>query len=502
LLLLLVCGPCESTQGQPVASRKYLHKSAAQWLLDLRKDDAALRRSAAFALGKCGGDSQQVMKDLIKALNDSDEGVREAAAFAIGEIGIVTGVQAIKPLTQMLEKDTSAQARRAAAFALGRLGERAASAVPALRQALNDQDARVRQNAAYALGYMGDDAVAAATPDLARMLTDSDALVRRDVALALGNAGPTAKGAIPALIDALADGDSLVRQYSVIALGKMKSEGAPAVPTLVRLLEENTADRELWREALLALTNIGGEATVEAIPVLRTALKDADPLIREVAAATLLNLAKDRAEVRDAVPDLAGALTDPRAAVRRNVAATLALIALKTTEPTLDPVADSMLKALQDDTDRDVRLFLGRAFWAVDLKQSRFERTRAALIQVALKDREKVVRYTVANMLAGHLGPDAADVAPTLMELLKDRNISTAENTTARSSASGGESRSGGTRVEETGESDARYVGAKALGRIGRAAGPAAKRALEEAAKDPFSEKLREEAKLALEQFK
>ena len=51
------------------------------------------------------------------------------------------------------------------------------------------------------------------------------------------------------------------------------------------------------------------------------------------------------------------------------------------------------------------------------------------------------------------------------------------------------------------GTKDGRVLPAQALGLLGKAAGPAAKKALEEAAQDPNSPELREAATKALQNF-
>jgi HEAT repeat protein len=497
VLILFVTNPTVAVAQ--TGSRSFLGKSAVAWAADLKKDNPAVRRSAAYALGKCGIDAGGFVPQLTQSLGDSDESVREAAAFAIGEIGIPSGLRALSELQEMLDKDKAAPARRAAAYALGRLGERAAEAGPGLRKALADGDPRVRQNAAWALGHLGDKVMKEATPELAKLLKDNDPLVRRDTAVALSRGGPEASAAVPALTEALKDQNAAVRQYAAMALGNIGPDAEAAVPALTRMVRDQGQDREVWRESLFALPKIGGAGLVEAIPTMRKALRDPDPLTREVVAGTFIKVA-DQKEAQDAIPDLAMMLGDPEVRVRRNAAVALS-ISMKTVQKTYDEALPPMLAAIQTDNDSQVRLFLARAFWGFDLRDEKYAAARTTLTRVALHDKEPLVRYQVAFLLAAQLGPDARDVTPTLIQFLKDKTIGTVDKTTASSQTTGGEAKAGGTKVEETGGADARHLAAIALGRIGKVAGTQAKRALEEAAEDTASEKLREEAKKALKEF-
>jgi HEAT repeat protein len=124
-------------------------------------------------------------------------------------------------------EDKSWQARVGAAYALAQIGPRARASVPALAEALTDEHPRVREEAARALGKVGVDARAAAFR-LVAALKDRDPAVRAAAAEAavqpligvlqqgdldkrlaaariLGDIGPTAKAAVPVLLEALND---------------------------------------------------------------------------------------------------------------------------------------------------------------------------------------------------------------------------------------------------------------------------------------------------------
>src|SRR3954466_14324044 len=64
----------------------FLNKPLPDWLAELGSARAEVRRSAAFALGKMGGQAYQAVGPLVARLKDDDPGVRDAAASALGDI--------------------------------------------------------------------------------------------------------------------------------------------------------------------------------------------------------------------------------------------------------------------------------------------------------------------------------------------------------------------------------------------------------------------------------
>src|SRR5262249_43559124 len=88
-------------------------------------------------------------------------------------------------------KSWDSQARGKAAAAIGQLGPRAASAVPALIEALKDSDAQVRVEVSVALANIGP----AAVPALREALKSENRLTRMGAAFTLGQFGPKASDA-------------------------------------------------------------------------------------------------------------------------------------------------------------------------------------------------------------------------------------------------------------------------------------------------------------------
>ncbi len=66
--------------------------------------------------------------------------------------------------------------------------------------------------------------------------------------------GPTAKAAVPALIEALKDPEWDVRSYAAQALGRIGPEAKAAVPALIELKHERRFVRRAADEALRKIT--------------------------------------------------------------------------------------------------------------------------------------------------------------------------------------------------------------------------------------------------------
>src|SRR5438128_302979 len=100
----------------------FLGKPVARWVEDLNSSDARVRRGAAFALGKAGGEALSAAPQLVRVLKDPAAPVREAAAYALGEIGPGSWTKTVPALIPLATSDPDPMVRRSVAFALGRLG--------------------------------------------------------------------------------------------------------------------------------------------------------------------------------------------------------------------------------------------------------------------------------------------------------------------------------------------------------------------------------------------
>src|SRR5262245_3289827 len=85
LLVVLVAGAADRPDV-------FLGRSVRDWTRELSDRDPALRRSAAFALGKLGSEAVPAVPELVRRVReDRVAGVRDMAAAALGDIAAALG---------------------------------------------------------------------------------------------------------------------------------------------------------------------------------------------------------------------------------------------------------------------------------------------------------------------------------------------------------------------------------------------------------------------------
>jgi HEAT repeat protein len=541
-LLALACFLALNVSPLRAAKLVFLGKSVDTWRKGLSSRDAAARRSAAFALGRCGAEARAAVLELARRVQtDPDAGVRDMAASALGDI-----VRDLKGnaedvwktgggvLVQVLKNDTDERVRRSAAYALGTFGPAGVGAARYLKEALKDDKASVRQNAAWALGQLGEGAKEA-VGDLCALLNDKDTLVRRDAAGALGSMGKAGESAGTPLIELLKrESDNVVKKTALDSLAHVAGpEQRDAAGDVEPLL--TAKDPEIRMGAAIVLARIGDEAAKRALPVLRQALKDSDVHTQELATAALANLGPN---AKPALRDLAAVLTEKKNSVlvRRNAALAIAHIGAEA-----EPVVPALVEGLQRAQPLDVRQFCAEAL--AQMKFPANEKGVPALLESIEKDRDPLVRqkcvwalfgikepddfrrlgadtalaklldqkgeemalvrYDAARKLAQILGGDAPDkTADVLLEMLNNEKLQVYNRTDATVQGAGTEAGAGRADVRANLGGDARYMAVQALGWLGD---KASKRedvveALRKAAKAPDA-KLRKTAEDALDKL-
>ncbi|MFN6184764.1 MAG: HEAT repeat domain-containing protein [Microcystis sp.] len=358
----------------------------------LEDSDEDVRGNAVEALANIG--SETAIPGLLKALEDSHEYVRRKAAEVLAEIGSET---AIAGLLKALE-DSHEYVRGKAAFALGNIGTE--TAIPGLLKALEDSDRYVRWNASEALAKIGSETAIAG---LLKALEDSDRFVRsryvrRRAAAALGKIGT--ETAIAGLIKALEHSDGDVRFEAAFALGKIGSE--TAIPELLKALEDYN-NKDVRSHAAASLGEIGTET---AIPGLLKALEDSDDDVRRKAAEALAEIGTETA-----IPGLLKALEHSKEYVRGYAAFALGNIGTETAIPEL-------LKALKDS-------YWSVSWYAAEALGNIGTETAIAGLLKALEDSDDDVRRNAAFAL-GNIGSETA--MTELIKCLKNPDFVTLNN--------------------------------------------------------------------------
>lgn len=233
----------------------------------LTHKDPTVRRSAAEKLGKLGPEAGEAVPALLQAAADIDGTVRKAAIEALNAIDPSwwTSARAVEtaPALVLLLGNRSEAIEQAAFSLLCKMGS---LAVPALVAALRDKDKESRQvSAARILGRTGS-AAATAVPALAQALASDSSSVRKATAEALGQVGPAAEAALPALTLALNDWNPTVRQAAARSLSALGLAAEPAVPALIQRLPDEVD--EVRQAATAALATVGAPAVPALIEIL------------------------------------------------------------------------------------------------------------------------------------------------------------------------------------------------------------------------------------------
>jgi HEAT repeat protein len=127
----------------------------------LTNQDAAVRVTAANALGSFGSDAKGAVAALVRCLADTNRQVRQQAAQSLGQIA--QQPELVTPALIAALSDSDAGVRMSTAFALGSFRGKAKEAVPSLLKAEQDPDTEVRQAASNALSGIGQDGAKAVT---------------------------------------------------------------------------------------------------------------------------------------------------------------------------------------------------------------------------------------------------------------------------------------------------------------------------------------------------
>jgi HEAT repeat protein len=499
--VIALCCAVPSLQAQD----KFLAKNAGEWVSQLKTNlDAKQRRHAAFALGKLGSRAVPSLPEMKLAFaKEKDAKVREALVYAMGEIcrdSVGTnGDVDLERIFISAANNQDTYVRRSGVFALGCLGNKSRESLQALETALGDSEAIVRQNAAWALGQFGE----AALPMLKKALHDPDTLVKRDAA-----------GALLQMKDA-DKVHELLKDILPLCRDKNSETCRAALNVLVRIVEPKDReaieplcvplkgrDLENKRNAALALSNIGGEETAIALPVLLEAFKNGDADLRKQAVLAIRGIGPSAARV---VPDLIAVLRDDKDAEIRGYAA----LALGGIGKASEPAIPLLVKKIQDageTTDTRIQCAMAmarigngaaavavvpdligvvgnplhdakvreRVIWALRVHGAELRNMNGVkeaftrVVMEARTEQNRMLRYDSAYMLGMIWQQQAPEpTLDVLTEYLHDDSIKIFDKTVSGVGGASAETKGGTTAVEERGKGDGRIMAVDALKMMG-----------------------------------
>lgn len=320
-------------------------------------------------------------------------------------------------------KSSDKQIRGYAAYVLGKKRGRAAAAVPALIEALDDPADNVRGSVIIALGEIGSPA-RPAVPALARILrqdkgplgtlagtalasigADWGDLIRQkemsadEVFACLRRAGPEAIGSLAVLAQ---DPDPDLACWAVDALGGLNDQALPGI--IQTWAHRHPRVRKEARDALLHLAeryvplDFQEEGATLAVDALLLLSRDRDAHVRRRALAAMPNFGRFNE------PVLLLALRDPDATTRRAVCDVLR-------DRRAVAAVIPLTECLQDK-DARVRVAAAAALWNIDANAPRILPT----LQSALEDAEPEIRAEAVTLL-GNMGVAARGLEPALDRL-------------------------------------------------------------------------------------
>jgi HEAT repeat protein len=229
-------------------------EAARPALIEELRGDKRLRRAAAEALGRVGGDT---LEELLRLLDHKDARMREGAARAIGEMGVPARSAAER--LRAAAKDREPAVRVQAALALWRVDRDADLASSVLHAALKGADDRDRWEAVEAVGVLAVEAAPREYPceALLEASKDRDPAVKVQALAWLSRVRGKGPQTAESLGAAVTNRDVSVRLMAVEALGMIGPDAKDAVDPLLAMARQT--DPTLKAAAYEALSRMYGK---------------------------------------------------------------------------------------------------------------------------------------------------------------------------------------------------------------------------------------------------
>jgi HEAT repeat protein len=239
------------------------------------------RAEAVYALECLGGVARSAGDELLSLAESNDAHLR---AYAVSALSSTSNERSAAAILRGL-RDPDSRVRKSAAVAARHLKAYPPELLPLLIDVLRDRNPELRQAAAFALGSMGNSA-ATATPALIEALQNQDQGMAAELAKssaegALRDIGTGARAAVPTLLKNLHDPSVTVRTGAISALGKIGENTPQVLEALCKQFDDSSYLIRGQALYALALLDFHSDKTQE---LLRQGLQDSHPSVREMAA--------------------------------------------------------------------------------------------------------------------------------------------------------------------------------------------------------------------------
>ena len=347
----------------------------------------------------------------VPAFLDSNASNHDVALARL-QVAVVAAEGPVEPLIDLL-RHPNAEARTWSLQTLDLLGPHAELAVPALAELLGQEDVD-RQETELALLVLR---------DLGESARDArpvvEALLRRGGDLPVSAAEAlTAMGgdAVTPLIEALGSGDASSRASAAECLRVLDRAAAPALSALRSALRD--ADDLVRYRAAMAIWMIDLDGS-RTLPIVREFIRDGSAAYPQLRGEALTALRLFATEAKSAVPDIVALLEGESL---RDAETLAALETLGEIGPFAKVAAPTVAAAL-DDADWQVRAAAAVALWGIERKPDRSVAVLLELLADSSENRDEI-RAAAARGL-GRIGADASAAVPALIAQLGDASDNT-----------------------------------------------------------------------------
>jgi HEAT repeat protein len=288
-------------------------KTLEQWIREIGHQDPSVREHAIKMVQLFGPNSRRAIPALVKEVRQlNDLSPQANAIIALSYIAPSAPEYAREVVGALISELDNPQGiiRYQAAMALGNLGIHARSAVPKLRNHVNDRQSwEIRKAMCFALGQVGRDESYAADLTALRALVDAvddySKEVRMEALQGLINLGPPASGDVSQLKNLLerrlkVDKDPAAVIWVRVALMRIDEKAVNETNLTTIAKQMKNGDLDIRTQAARALGYIG-LAAKSKVPELIDALQDPEPLM---IAQVCWSLDRMGAEAEKALPSL------------------------------------------------------------------------------------------------------------------------------------------------------------------------------------------------------